>query len=512
MAPIHRQLSALIYVAIIYLGSCLSLPLEVSADTTNKTLKKIEQKLKTISDTPGLEHAIQKFVQKKTEWYEALDTDVIHMFDLSGKELTQIKAAFYSVSPDGNLIISKTSKQNSFQLFSTTGKKIAQIQGDSPDFSPNSKCFTALSGENVDLYNSSGQKLAQIQGSLGTFSPDGQWLTTYQEKQSQTTITNCITGQKSATIAGLQPKFSSDGKYVVSMVKNADRGQTSFLYTFLGQKVAEFPGEFVDFSLDGKRLATFRSLGNLALLDSSGKMLAQLQGIPSLPGGFTEKLTLFSPDGKRVITKGLDFGTSYLYDANSGKEIAQLEGVFSGTSSDGTRIATATLASTLATGTTQLYDQSGQKISILKGSFAGFSPNSRNLATYTYALKEISEVPIPVTFHVFDVLGKELATVPGVYDPLRKDGEKSPTFSSDGQRIVTFTNTGQVFLFDLSGKAIAKFTGIFEGFSKDGKRLLIRSGDTFQLFDTFGNKIFQTEGVYSQFSPDAQRLLIVSRH
>jgi hypothetical protein len=123
MAFTHRQFLVSIYTLIAYLSLCLSLPLEVSADTTNKTLKKIEQKLKTIGDTPGLESAIQKFVQKKTEWYEALDTDVIHIFDLSGKELTQIKAAFYSVSPDGNLIISKTSKQNSFQLFSTTGKK-----------------------------------------------------------------------------------------------------------------------------------------------------------------------------------------------------------------------------------------------------------------------------------------------------------------------------------------------------------------------------------------------------
>jgi WD40 repeat protein len=496
----------------IHIGCYFSITLEVNAETADKILKTIEKKLKTVGDTPGLESAIQKLGEKKTEWYEALDTDVIHVFDLSGKELTEIKAGFYSLSPDGNLILSTKQKEESFRLFNIKGQQLAQIQGGSPDFSPNGKCFTTLVGEHIYLYNTSGQKLTQIQGSLGIFSPDGQWLTTSQEKPSQTTLTNCITGKKSVAIAGLLPKFSPDGKYIVSTVKNADTGRTSFLYTSLGQKIAKFTGEFVDFSPDSKRIGTFGGLDNLALLDLSGKKLAQLQGIPSIPGGFTENFTLFSPDGKRVITKGLDFETSYLYDAASGKELSQLEGLFTGISPDGSRITTGNFLSVLVTGTTQLYNSLGQKISTLKGAFAGFSPSSRNLATYSYELKEISELPISVTFHIFDALGKELGTVPGVYDPLHKDGEKSPTFSPDGERIVTFTNTGQVLLFDLSGKAIAKFTGIFEGFSKDGKHVLIRSGDTFQLFNMLGKQIFSIEGVYGQFSPDPEKLLIVSRH
>jgi WD40 repeat protein len=503
MISVRRQFSDLIYLSII--GIWFLINSGVNAGTADTPLKKIE-------NTPGLEPAIQKLIHKETEWYEALDTDVIHIFDLSGKELTKIKAGFYSISPDGKLILSRERKENSFQLFNILGNKLNRIQGEAPDFSPNGKCFTTLFKEKIYLYNSSGRNLARIQGSLGTFSPDGQWLTAYQEKQSQTMLTSCLTGRKAATIAGLLPKFSSDGKYIVSTVRNPDRSASSFLYGSSGQKIAEFSGEFIDFNLDKTRLATFVSLGNLALLDISGKQLAQLQGIPSLPGGFTEKLTLFSPDGKRLITKGLDFETSYLYDALSGKEIAQLEGIFAGISPDGGRIATGTFVSMLATGTTQLYNASGQKISTLQGAFAGFSPNGQNLATYSYVLKEISELPISVTFHIFNLSGKELATVPGVYDPLHKDGEKSPTFSADSERIVTFTNTGQVFLFDLSGQAIAKFNGIFEGFSKDGKCLLIRSGDTYQLFNSFGKKIFQTKGVHSQFSPDAQRLLIVSRY
>jgi WD40 repeat protein len=505
MVFVRRQFSVFIYISIIYLGLCLVAPSEVNAETGDKVPRKTE-------DVPGLKPAIQNLIQKETEWYEALDTDIIHIFNLSGKELSAIKSGFYSMSPDGKIILSRQAKENSFQAFNILGQKLNQIQGDAPDFSPNGQCFTTLYKENLYLYNSSGQKLKQIQGSLGNFSPDGQWLTAYQEKQSQTTLTNCTTGQKSIEIPGLLPKFSPDGKYIVSTVKEPNQGQTSILYNVLGQKIAKFPGEFIDFSLDRTRLVILLSSGHLALFDFSGKKLAQLQGLPSLPGGFTGKPTLFSPDGKRVITKGLDFKTSYLYDVISGKEIARLEGIFAGVSPDGNRIATGNFGSVLATGKTQLYDSTGHKILTLEGTFAGFSPSSRHLVTYSYQLSEISKIPISVTFHIFDLSGQELAIVPGVYDPLHKDGEKSPTFSPDGEKIVTFTNTGQVFLFDLSGKEIARFTGIFEGFSKDGKRLLIRSGDTYQLFDSLGKRIFQVEGVYSQFSPDAQRLLIVSRH
>jgi WD40 repeat protein len=485
----------------------LLVQLSVSAKTENIILEKIES---AVENTPGLGSAIQKFGQKETEFYTASDTDVIHIFDFSGKELKKIKAGFYSISPDGKLILSRKS-ENSFYLFSILGNKISQIEGDGPNFSPNGKCFTTLMGDNINLYDSLGQRLTQVQGRLNSFGIDGQWLAIEQQEKYQTTLIDCASGRKSVKISGLRAKFSSDSQYLVSTLRNLDNSQINFVHNLLGQKISKFSGDFIDFSLDSKRLVASLSLGELSLFDLTGKQLAKFQGIPVMRSALVEKMSLFSPDGKRAITNGLDFETSYLYDSTSGKEIVQLEGIFVGTSPDGQRIITSNIISVLETGTTNLYDSLGQKISTLNGAFAGVSPNSHNLVTYSYKLKEITELPISVTFHIFDISGQELATVPGVYDPLHQEGEKSPTFSSDGKRMVTFTNKGQVFLFDLSGKEIAKFDGIFEGFSKDGKQLLIRSEDTFQLFDAFGKKIFQTEGVYSQFSPDAQRLLIVSR-
>jgi hypothetical protein len=135
MISVRRQFSDLIYLSII--GIWFLINSGVNAGTADTPLKKIE-------NTPGLEPAIQKLIHKETEWYEALDTDVIHIFDLSGKELTKIKAGFYSISPDGKLILSRERKENSFQLFNILGNKLNRIQGEAPDFSPNGKCFTTL--------------------------------------------------------------------------------------------------------------------------------------------------------------------------------------------------------------------------------------------------------------------------------------------------------------------------------------------------------------------------------
>jgi WD40 repeat protein len=407
----------------------------------NANAEPIDVILEKIERTPGLGSAIQKNVRKKTEFYTSLDTDVIHVFDLSGKEFAKIKSGFYSISPDGKLILSRSSK-NSFHLFDKLGNKISLIQGDYPDFSPNGKCFITLAGDNVNLYNSLGQKLTQVQGRLNSFSIDGQWLTIDQQEKYQTTLIDCASGKKTVKISGLRAKFNPDNQYLVSTLRNLDNSQINFIYNLIGQKISEFSGEFIDFSLDGKRLVASPSLGEFSLLDLSGKQLAQFQGIPVMRSALIEKMSLFSPDGKRAITNGLDFRTSYLYDAASGKEIAQLEGIFVGTSPDGQRIVTSNIISALETGTTNLYNSLGQKVSTLNGAFAGFSPNSHNLVTCSYKLKEITELPISVTFHIFDVSGKELATVPGVYDPLHRDGEKSPTFSPDGERMVTFTNKG----------------------------------------------------------------------
>jgi WD40 repeat protein len=309
----------------------------------NANAEPIDVILEKIERTPGLGSAIQKIVQKKTEFYTALDTDIIHVFDLSGKEFTKIKSGFYSISPDGKLILSRNS-ENSFHLFSILGDKISRIQGNSPDFSPNGKCFTTLAGDNINLYSSLGQKLTQVQGRLNSFGLDGQWLAIDQQEKYQTTLIDCASGRKSVKISGLRAKFSLDSQYLVSTLRNLDSSQINFVHNLLGQKISKFPGEFIDFSLDSKRLAVSPSLGELSLLDLSGKQLAQFQGIPVMPSALIKKMSLFSPDGKRAITNGLDFETSYLYDSTSGKEIAQLEGIFVGTSSDGQRIITSNIA------------------------------------------------------------------------------------------------------------------------------------------------------------------------
>jgi tetratricopeptide (TPR) repeat protein/roadblock/LC7 domain-containing protein len=157
----------------------------------------------------------------------------------------------------------------------------------------------------------------------------------------------------------------------------------------------------VNFSPNGKQLATHGEDGTARLWDLSGKQLAELKGHQ---GGVTS--VNFSPDGKQLATHGED-GTARLWDL-SGKQLAELKGHQGSVTSvifspDGKQLATSG-----EDGTARLWDLSGKQLAELKGhqgsvTSVNFSPDGKQLATHGE----------DGTARLWDLSGKQLAELKG---------------------------------------------------------------------------------------------------
>jgi dipeptidyl aminopeptidase/acylaminoacyl peptidase len=133
----------------------------------------------------------------------------------------------------------------------------------------------------------------------------------------------------------------------------------------------------------------------------------------------------FSPDG-RVVAAALSFGDTHLWDVETGKEIAELSGYWTGAfSPDGRKVVTATFWD----GTARVWDvETGNEIVVLDGhtrlvQSAAFSPDGHRVVTAS----EDSAVAL------WDVeTGKVIAVLIG-----HKDGVNSAAFSPDGRSVVS---------------------------------------------------------------------------
>jgi eukaryotic-like serine/threonine-protein kinase len=230
----------------------------------------------------------------------------------------------------------------------------------------------------------------------------------------------------------------------------------------------------------------------------------------------------FSPDGRRLVTCGLD-QTAKVWDATTGKQLITLEGhkghlYCTAFSPDGRRIVTgAGFAGTgISPGEAKVWDTAtGQQLFELKGHnysvFAvAFSPDRRRIAT---AAAERAYGPSEVK--VWDAAtGQELLTIP------LSENVRCVAFSPDGQRIVTGSAKMKVKIWDAAtGKDLltvtahsGRITGV--AFSPDGRRIVSSSWDkTAMIWDAAtGRELHTLKGhagvVFSAaFSPDGRRIV-----
>jgi len=222
----------------------------------------------------------------------------------------------------------------------------------------------------------------------------------------------------------------------------------------------------------------------------------------------------FSPDGKLIVTAGMDH-SARVWDAVSGRLLATLSGHSgpvndAGFSPDGKSVVTAS-----DDGTARVWDAvSGRLLATLSG------PNVEvRKATFSPDGKRIVTNGADNAARVWDAeTGQLRATLSGharvVYDA---------AFSPDGQRIVTASDDGTARVWEAdSGASRATLSGhtrvvYHAAFSPDGKRIVTASWDeSARVWDAETGHLLETlighSGAlyHAAFSPDGKRIVTAS--
>ena len=212
-------------------------------------------------------------------------------------------------------------------------------------------------------------------------------------------------------------KFSPNGKRIIQFANIADDGMKTPQKSFFDSRTPQ----------KQKSMATIWSA-------ETGQKITTL-----MTHGYVININdtvVFSPDGHRVVTTSLS-GTIKVWDAETGRELLTLTGYDSHFTSasyspDGKRILT-----TSDDKTTKVWDaNTGQELLTLTGydshfTSASYSPDGNQIITNGKVKK------------VWDAeTGKELFTI--------KDDGHRPTFSSNGQRILTIGgNKARIYTTDI---------------------------------------------------------------
>jgi len=233
--------------------------------------------------------------------------NVIRIWNLQGQQLTEIRgeeADFARLSPDGK-IVTTLSKDDTLKLWNLQRQQLASIKNVSPisEFSPDSQHIIVSRPQsgNLEILNLKGQKLADLSAEIGsptiTFSPTGEQIAIVT-----TPISLGTTGRLDSTLR---------------------------IWTLQGEKLAErkLPQGLgsltgVEFSPDGKQIASPGGDGITRILNLQGQQLAELKGHKGSVIWAT-----FSPDGERLATIGSD-ATVRVWNRN-GQQLNQFDGIYS---------------------------------------------------------------------------------------------------------------------------------------------------------------------------------------
>jgi WD40 repeat protein len=307
--------------------------------------------------------------------------------------------------------------------------------------------------------------------------------------------------------------MSADGQRVLTVSKSGP----AQLWDRTGAPVATLgnPGEsvrFASFNPDSTRIVTGSAVGPPRIWDGKlGTLLLTLGTAPTTAAGF-------SPDGQRVLGSAKD--VTWLWDAESGKEVAKIDGeaalprtvanIAGGVSSpssafsaDGSRLLTFDPRQASAS----LWNAaSGERLATFQDALpldhAALSANGSTVLTWSSGLSGVTSARIWPTASAVQYLLLHEPYLEAVLRP-------------DGAQVVTFSVAGPSRLYDAkSGREISQldYSSSAE-FSPDLQRLVtVSGGRPAHLFDTAtGAKIADLDAAGTvRFSPTAKRIVTSS--